>query len=755
MIDAFNREVHILSSLRYLKHPNIINLITAFEKGRTCNFLFPLASGDLENLLGSSSGLTGFQTQDEIVASLWGLSSALEKVHEFCVKELNIEQVGCHYDIKPRNILCLEGKLVLSDFGLSRLRPVEKGSRSYFKKGEGSYLAPECEPSDNDYEPGKIGRASDVWSLGCVLAEVLAYMSGGTNGNPDEVERFYEVRKIKLGNMICHHFHGTDKINPKVAEFLDDHISKSPESLKSLAYIIKDMLQFEADHRIPTPLITLRLFQLSQRSTVKKLRTALDEHTDSMDFEQEIVLERLNIWAQVTGLDFGPPDNLKSAWFATPHSLEEYLRLEGILGQCVTEIGFIVARIGKIGKEPYHTFGHLKRLLDELWDTQSSSVRAEMIRRLEDEILKKWQKAGSRELGIDMGRDESSLELEKETNGSIRLDYRRMENLFTMKEIASAMKEEESGQSLWIQESSLIRRKNLDDHTQTFTLQDTEKRVLVENLEYGHSWIGRESELIERVKSIASLRSQDVIKETFPVLQCIGYYNDNSNRSFGVVYSLPHLARGEDPVNLTQIFGKTKSRIQQPSLTQKFKLASSLVSHILNFHRGDWLHKNVSSFNIICFPTAFPTIAESLSSPFFIGFNHSRHNDERNYSSLDGPEAEYRHPAYLQNQRSFSGQPAQRFRQEFDYYSVGMVLIELAFWKPIGEITKNVIGSPEEMRKHLLQEEMRRVRTCMGDAYAKSVNYCLDCYSGDDRDDEQVRNDFNDKVVTVISQCIV
>lgn len=108
MIDDFNREVHILSSLRYLKDPNIINLITAYQKGQTHNFLFPFAGCDLTDLLGSSSGLTGFRTQIEIVASLWGLSSALEKMHKFYVKELNIEQVGCNYDIKPRNILCLE-----------------------------------------------------------------------------------------------------------------------------------------------------------------------------------------------------------------------------------------------------------------------------------------------------------------------------------------------------------------------------------------------------------------------------------------------------------------------------------------------------------------------------------------------------------------------------------------------------------------------------------------------------------------------
>lgn len=45
-----------------------------------------------------------------------------------------------------------------------------------------------------------------------------------------------------------------------------------------------------------------------------------------------------------------------------------------------------------------------------------------MIRRLEDEILKKWQKADSRELGVYIGHEKSSLEPKEKADRSIRLN---------------------------------------------------------------------------------------------------------------------------------------------------------------------------------------------------------------------------------------------------------------------------------------------------------------------------------------------
>lgn len=135
--EEFGHEVSILPAFQCLEHPNVISLITAFSKGTTYSSLLPAADGDLRKILNSNHRLPGFQTEIKIFESLWGLCSALDRVHNYFLPQLNERQIGRHYDIKPSNILICDGKPLLSDFGLSRLRRTEDGSRTTFKKGEG------------------------------------------------------------------------------------------------------------------------------------------------------------------------------------------------------------------------------------------------------------------------------------------------------------------------------------------------------------------------------------------------------------------------------------------------------------------------------------------------------------------------------------------------------------------------------------------------------------------------------------------
>lgn len=206
--------------------------------------------------------------------------------------------------------------------------------------------------------------------------------------------------------------------------------------------------------------------------------------------------------------------------------------------------------------------------------------------------------------------------------------------------------------------------------------------VLIEFLTYEEAWSSHEDELLERVNAIASLRSMSVSKSIFPILRCRGYYPELTRNRIGIVYHLPPEAQNTVPISFLTVLERTKARTLQPSLTQRYKLAAALVSRVLSFHRAGWLHKGISALNIICFPDAFSSIAASLSTLYFIGFNHSRVNDDNAYSSLSAPEMEYQHPVYRRNALSNvdnSTNPVVRFRQEFDYYSVGMVLIEIAF----------------------------------------------------------------------------
>lgn len=193
-----------------------------------------------------------------------------------------------------------------------------------------------------------------------------------------------------------------------------------------------------------------------------------------------------------------------------------------------------------------------------------------------------------------------------------------------------------------------------------------------------------------RTRQRNSIPTQESI---FPILRCHGYYCDPTRFRLGIVYQLPTEARNTVPINLLTVFEKTKSRSLQPSLTHCYRLASALVSYVLNFHRGGWLHRSISAFNIICFPDAFPNVAASLAKPYFIGFNHSRVNDDNEYSSRT--DMEYQHPAYQSSTRAYTDDTTRgivRFHQEFDYYSIGLVPMEIAFWRPLSSMTEYITG---------------------------------------------------------------
>ncbi|KAM0885820.1 hypothetical protein ACQ4PT_030079 [Festuca glaucescens] len=91
---------------------------------------------------------------------MWQLLTGAQKMHERGI---------VHRDIKPANILVGEGgKIVkLCDLGLAMCLATEK--TPYYDAGTPPYMAPEMLLGKPDYD-----ARVDTWSLGCVMAEMLA-----------------------------------------------------------------------------------------------------------------------------------------------------------------------------------------------------------------------------------------------------------------------------------------------------------------------------------------------------------------------------------------------------------------------------------------------------------------------------------------------------------------------------------------------------------------------------------------------------
>ncbi|KAI6279193.1 hypothetical protein MCOR28_002835 [Pyricularia oryzae] len=210
--------------------------------------------------------------------------------------------------------------------------------------------------------------------------------------------------------------------------------------------------------------------------------------------------------------------------------------------------------------------------------------------------------------------------------------------------------------------------------------------------------------LTERIQRLVLLLSKPK-SPTFLTLEAEGCIQDPEHYCWWLVFRYPSPLlpsptnqpghRTQAPVSLAALLDpRTRFR---PPLEQRYMLASRIAGTFSELFSSSWLHKGIRSENM-----AFPTLASSSSSSLTIdtaqlssiggtnavlsslvvcGFDYSRQESEaatidQARSSGDVATAMYRHPRY-------QGAAAQGYRLEYDLYSLGLVLLEIALWRPL------------------------------------------------------------------------
>lgn len=151
--ERFRRETRISASLR---HPGITMVHDAGEwQGHLYLVMEKVDGEDMSSVLRRYPG--GVPT--ERVLELGGsITEALGAAHDHGV---------VHRDIKPANIMVTpEGWVKICDFGVAKLVKDLQGSRPTAALGTVQYMAPE-------QFDGNVDQRSDLYSLGCVLYELL------------------------------------------------------------------------------------------------------------------------------------------------------------------------------------------------------------------------------------------------------------------------------------------------------------------------------------------------------------------------------------------------------------------------------------------------------------------------------------------------------------------------------------------------------------------------------------------------------
>jgi eukaryotic-like serine/threonine-protein kinase len=155
--DRFLREIATTATLR---HPHILPLYDSGDADGVLYYVMPLIEGET---LRSRLERDGRLPIDEALRITTEIADALGYAHERGIT---------HRDIKPENILLERGHAVVADFGIARAvaaTGAERLTQTGFAIGTPAYMSPEQAVG----EPNLDGR-SDLYSLGCVLYEMLA-----------------------------------------------------------------------------------------------------------------------------------------------------------------------------------------------------------------------------------------------------------------------------------------------------------------------------------------------------------------------------------------------------------------------------------------------------------------------------------------------------------------------------------------------------------------------------------------------------
>ncbi|KAI1742958.1 kinase-like protein [Xylaria scruposa] len=713
------KELENLSILNHLKHPNIVELLSSFVQKDKYSLLFPLAKdGDLDAFLVKERHHGQFSTDQSLVDAFAALCSAVAHVHNFSQSKLDLQLIGLHHDLRPRNVLVSDGRFILADFGISTLKPYTANSETPFKNGSDDYLAPECEDWDDGFQAGKVHRSADVWSLGCILAEVVTYMAWGPQG----VARFREARRYKVRGWILRQFHhGPRKSSEAVNSWLSDLEQQGSTTITLLVEVVRQILSLNFLQR-PTAEEVSRELQIiaiyEAASNIDATFGSIRNKYPSLD----MFLEHLRFKTWMLGLGLSDFRDEPKSLRAFIHKADlQYDEIQETLTRLSTSLD---ARQKQESDAQCLDFSSLSNLNDKL-----------------QRFLTPEQREKARDYFLINVTEESELPSDEiegaAASGSVTHEIRLRAKLKYINNILTDDRYPFLDRSLRLEPNAVEGLIPFGDHHRGRLIDQRggSQPVWVEWHRYGKHEAKQETMglLYERATRIAQLLAADK-PELFRSLTCCGFFLDAEREAFGMVFKFPDSTDNQDlvrPIDLRQrIADNLDKHAPYPDLDDRFKLASTLVASLFEFHSVGWLHKNLMSSNVIFFPKTQNDIDASTSNPlhhskvirepFLVGFNHSRPEDPFALTSAPAQSdlRHYHHPAYLKENRGY--------RLEYDYYSLGIILLEIGFWMPLAKITEGWVGSYEERRRRLLERRVPRLRQHMGRGYSEAVRFCLE-----------------------------
>ena len=157
--ERFLREIDIAARLN---HPHVVPLFDSGAAGEHLFYVMPYVEGES---LRARLAREGPLPLEEALRLARQVASALSHAHHHYL---------VHRDVKPENILMADGIALVSDFGIARSTTAREDERTRASTGLGAILGTPAYMSPEQACGEPVGPSSDIYSLACVVFEMLA-----------------------------------------------------------------------------------------------------------------------------------------------------------------------------------------------------------------------------------------------------------------------------------------------------------------------------------------------------------------------------------------------------------------------------------------------------------------------------------------------------------------------------------------------------------------------------------------------------
>lgn len=286
----------------------------------------------------------------------------------------------------------------------------------------------------------------------------------------------------------------------------------------------------------------------------------------------------------------------------------------------------------------------------------------------------------------------------------------------------------------------------------------TQRKCWVEWKDYEAGWPGEvdptKEVILERTRKLAALLHHSPKPDAFRTPHCLGFFDkapppsiksqdrtDNGksnepedgeeeddilNYRLGLVFERPGDVHASlPPISLHELL----QTVRKPRVTERVTLAHAVAHCLLYLHAVNWLHKGLRSHNIIFFRTETGQVA--YDKPYLSGFDFSRPAKDAMTQIPDDIEYDlYRHP---HAQSSTHAGERERFKRSFDIYSLGVMFVEIAFWKPVDRVLDIDLKAAQRSRRvargvrpQLLDSNIiEEIGARMGEKFENATRRCI------------------------------